>query len=82
MRESYPQVSELAFRILLPFSTTYISESGISALVHVKPKAPNRRKAEDDIRFASYNTKPRISKLALRLLLTGVKLSSLEIKHL
>ena len=26
--ESYPQISELAFRILLPFVTTYFSESG------------------------------------------------------
>ena len=43
MRKSYPQLSELAFRILLPFATTYLCESGFSALVAIKAKARNRR---------------------------------------
>ena len=28
--ESYPQISQIAFRILLPFATTYFCESGFS----------------------------------------------------
>ena len=36
MRESYPQVSELPFQILLTFATTYLCKSGFSALVHIK----------------------------------------------
>ena len=67
MRESYPQVSELAFRVLLPFATTYLCESGYSALVHIKTKARNRRKVEDDMRLALSNTKPRIPQLAVQL---------------
>ena len=39
MRESFPQVSELVFRILLSFATTYLCESGFFALVHIKRKA-------------------------------------------
>ena len=67
MSESYPQVSELACRILLPFATTYLCESGFSALVQIKTKARNRWKVEDDMRLALSNTKPRIPKLALQL---------------
>ena len=39
MRESYPQVSEVGFQILLPFAATYLCESGFSALVHINTKA-------------------------------------------
>ena len=67
MRKSYLQVSELTFRILLPFATTYICESGFSALEHIKTKARNRRKVEDDVILALSNTIPRIPKLALQL---------------
>ena len=67
MSESYPQVSELAFRILLPFATTYLCKSGFSALVQIKTKAQNRRKVEDEMRLALSNTKPRFPKLALQL---------------
>ena len=69
MHESYPQICELTFRILLPFATTYLGESGSAALVpvHIKTKARNRRKVDDDIRLALSNTTPRISKSAVRL---------------
>ena len=51
MRESYPQVSELAFRILLAFAATYYaSASAAFQLLHIsKTKARNQRKFEDDI---------------------------------
>ena len=67
MRESYPQVSEVAFRKLLSFATAYLCESCFSALVHIKTKAQNRWRVEDDIRFALSNSKPRIAKWALQL---------------
>ena len=78
MRESFPQVSELAFRILLPFATTYLCESDFSALVHIKRKA---RKIEDDVRLVLSNTKLRIPKIGFAVAkstvaLTDVKLSS------
>ena len=86
MRESYPQVSELVFRILLPFSTTYICESGVSALVHVKPKALNRRKVEDDIDllYLTLNHESLIGFAIAKSTVapTDVKLSSFEIKYL
>ena len=67
IHKSYQQVSELAFRILLPFATKYLCESGFSALVHIKTNARNRRKVEDDMRLALSNAKLRIPKLALQL---------------
>ena len=63
----YPQVSELAFRILLPFAPTDFCESSFSALVHIKTKARNRRKVADDMRLTLSNTKPKISESAVRL---------------
>ena len=67
MREFYSQASELAFRILLRFATTYLCESDFSALAHIKMKVRNQRKVEDDMKLALLNTKPRIPKLALQL---------------
>ena len=52
IHESYPPISELTFQTLLPFATTYLGESGFSALAHIKTKAQNRRKVDDDIRLA------------------------------
>jgi len=65
VRESFPQLSEPAFRILLSFATTHLCESGFSALVHIKVKARNQRKVEHDKRLmvSTANTQPRISKL-------------------
>ena len=51
--------------IVLTFATTYLCKSGFSALVHIKKKARNQRKVNDDIRLALSSTKPRIPKLAL-----------------
>ena len=44
-RESYPQVSKVAFRVLLSFATTYLCESGFSALVHIKNESTKSKKS-------------------------------------
>ncbi len=36
VHQSYPKVSEIALRLLLPFSTTYLCESGFSTLLQIK----------------------------------------------
>ena len=64
MSESYPQISELAFGILLPFATTYLRESGFSTLLHIKTKERNRMKVGGEIRLALSNTQPQILRLA------------------
>ncbi len=35
MHQSYPKVSEIALRLLLPFSITYLCESGFSTLLQI-----------------------------------------------
>ena len=67
MRKSYPQLSKLAFQILLPFASTYLCESGFSVLVHIEMKARNRRKVEDDMKLALCNTQPQIFKMSVQL---------------
>ena len=64
MYDSYPLVSKLAFQVLLPFATTYLCESGFSALLHTKTKERNRMNVEDDMRLGLSSTQPRISRLA------------------
>ncbi|CAM1331733.1 Uncharacterised protein r2_g4062 [Pycnogonum litorale] len=63
MSASYPKVAKVALRKLIPFVTTYLCESGFSALLAIKSKARNRLMVEDDLRCALSKTKPRIELL-------------------
>ncbi|XP_068247880.1 zinc finger BED domain-containing protein 5-like [Palaemon carinicauda] len=45
----YPKVGEEAFRVILPFSSTYLCEAGFSALV-LKTKHRNQLDGENDLR--------------------------------
>ena len=62
--QSYPKLSTEALRVVVPFASTYLCESGFSALMHIKSKARNQLNVEDDMRLAISKTRPRISKLA------------------
>jgi zinc finger BED domain-containing protein 5/7/8/9 len=63
MRRSYPNVALLSFKLLVPFASTYLCESGFSTLLQIKTKSRNRLDVQDDMRLALSNTQPRISKL-------------------
>ena len=67
MHQTYPNVSVIALRILVPFASTYLCEAEFSALVAIKAKERNRLNVEDDLRFALTNVKPQISVLAKKL---------------
>ena len=56
----YKNVGSVAIRTLLPFSSTYLCESGFSALVSMKTKFRNKLECEADLRCALSSTKPRI----------------------
>ena len=60
---SYPEISKIALKKLLAFSSTWLCESTFSALVCIKSKQRNRLDVEHDIRCALLTTEPRISKL-------------------
>jgi hypothetical protein len=67
MRRSYPNVALLAFRVLVPFASTYLWESGFSNLLQIKTKARNRLDVQDDMRLALTNTQSRITKLVTQM---------------
>ena len=48
----YSSLATLAVKALLPFSTTYLCESGFSTLVQLKSKQRNRLDTEHDLRVA------------------------------
>ena len=62
--KSYKAVSRVAIKVLLPFSTTYLCESGFSSLVYIKNKYRNRLDCESDMICALSATEPRFELLA------------------
>ena len=62
--QSYPVLSEIALRLILPFPTTYLCKTGFSSLLVIKSKYRSRLVAENDLRCALAKTAPRISDLA------------------
>ena len=60
---SYPCVAKVCMKVLLPFSSTYLCESGFSTLLHMKTKSRNRLDAKDGMRCALSSTSPRIEAL-------------------
>lgn len=52
LTDSFPLLTQRAFRVFVPFVTTYLCESGFSCLVAIKTKARNCLKADDDMRVA------------------------------
>uniref|UniRef100_A0A8C5PY01 Uncharacterized protein n=1 Tax=Leptobrachium leishanense TaxID=445787 RepID=A0A8C5PY01_9ANUR len=64
--QSYPVLSETVLRLLLPFPTTYLCETGFSSLLVIKSKCRSRLVVEDDLQYALAKTAPRISDLVRR----------------
>ena len=59
----YKNVGSAALQSLLPFSSTYLCESGFSTLVNLKTKCRSKLDCEADMRCALSSTKPRIKLL-------------------
>ena len=64
MFRTYPILSMAALRVIVPFASTYLCESGFSTLVHINSKARNQLNVEDDMRLAISKTQPCIAMLA------------------
>ena len=62
--QSYPVMSEIALRLIFPFPTTYLCETGLSSLLVIKSKYRSKFVAEDDRRCAPAKTAARISDLS------------------
>jgi len=63
---SYPQISTIALKKLLPFNSTWLCEFAFSTLVNMKSKQRNCLEVEQDIRCALSSTEPRIPNLVAK----------------
>ena len=64
VEKEYPQLSEAAMIVFLPFGTTYLCEMIFSALSSSKTnKYRSRLEVEDDLRVSVSRIKPRIGVL-------------------
>ncbi|XP_062860404.1 protein FAM200B-like [Trichomycterus rosablanca] len=68
----YPSLATLAVKTILPFSTTYLCESGFSTLVQLKSKQRNRLNTEQDLRV-TLSTTQSYRELCIDFLLTVMK---------
>ena len=57
------KLCEKPLSVLVPFATTYLCESRVSALLSIKAKSKNRLSAQADMRVAINNKVPRFEKL-------------------
>ncbi|XP_064100780.1 protein FAM200A-like [Macrobrachium nipponense] len=67
MCQSYYKVSMIALRVLIPFASAYLCETGFSTLVNIKTKNRNRLDVGDDMRLALTNARLQISKHAAQM---------------
>lgn len=63
MKSEYPELYDKALHILLPFATSYLCESGFSALTAIKTKHRAKLNVEDDLRLCLSRLSPRYDKL-------------------
>jgi hypothetical protein len=59
----YPLMSKVALSIIVPFSSTYLCESGFSALTVIKTKQRCRLEIESDLRCSLSHVKPNIANI-------------------
>ncbi len=63
LMQEYPELCDVALKILLPFASTYLCEAGFSKMTALKTKYRNRAQIEDDLRLCLSNIEPIIEDL-------------------
>ena len=63
MKSEYPELYDKALHIVFPFATSYLCESGFSALTAIKTKHRAKLYVEDDLRLCLSRLSPRYDKL-------------------
>ncbi|XP_060845984.1 zinc finger BED domain-containing protein 5-like [Rhopalosiphum padi] len=71
IKNEYPLLSKIALLFLLPFTTTYLCETGFSSMIEVKNKFRNKLNLEPNLRLKLSNTEPDISSLISNLQIHG-----------
>lgn len=62
-KNEYPSLYKKAMKMLVPFATTYLCETGFSSITVIKNKFRNRLSVISPLRFSLTNLKPTIEKL-------------------
>ena len=63
LMQEYTQLCDVALKIILPFTSTYLCEAGFSKMTALKTKYCNRPQIENDLRLCLLNIVPRIEDL-------------------
>ena len=63
LNDDYPALAKKAFRMLVPFSTSYLCEAGFSAMAVIKTKYQSQIDVEREMRVAVSKTFPRFHNL-------------------
>ena len=63
LMEEYPSLAKRAVRVLIPFTTTYLSETGFSHYSTIKTRHRNRRDAACDVRIRLSSITPNIPRI-------------------
>ena len=66
MIQKYPELAKRALEALISFSTTYLCEAAMSALVNIKTTYRNRLRVANDMRIALSNITSRIDELVAK----------------
>ena len=66
MKNEYPNLREIAMRVLLCFPTTYLCETAFSTMTVLKMKQRNRLQISDCLRLAITSIHPTINTLTDR----------------
>lgn len=64
--KEYKELSNIAVKILIGFSTTYLCERGFSSLTYLKNKFRSKLNVEDDLRLYLTKLEPNIEELCKR----------------
>ena len=62
-RNEYGLISDRALKFLIPFNTSYLCETGFSAMLAIKNKYRTKLELEPDLRLKLTNIKPDIANL-------------------
>ena len=63
LSDEYPEISNRALRVLLPFVTTYLCESGFSRYASIKMKYRSKLDATRDMRIQLSSIKPNFQRI-------------------
>lgn len=64
-RAEYALISNKALHFLIPFSTSFLCETGFSAMLAIKNKYRSKLELEPDLRLKLTNIKPDIANMCL-----------------